>query len=282
VLEGQYNSQPIAEIDGIPVFSASDCYTVNYENIATDHLRHFEKTGHNPFMDEAHWNEIENSTAALIRKYIEPGNKILDVGVGMGRLLKKFPELDRYGMDISMKYLKHSKNAGINVCMSKIEDMPYKENYFDIITSTDVLEHVLDLNLAFTRILKVLKPGGVLICRVPYREDLSGYLAPNQPYDFVHLRNFDEYSIRILVEIIFKMNFVEWGLCGYAGGRIKYNSSIKKINSIIVRLLKMTKHFGDNFHMRICKRFRYPSEINFVVRKVDGEINTQSAGNPVK
>ena len=54
--------------------------------------------------------------------------------------------------------------------------MPYEDGFFDAIVACDVLEHVIDLNECCRQILRVLKPGGVLIVRVPFKEDLSPYL----------------------------------------------------------------------------------------------------------
>jgi hypothetical protein len=59
-------------------------------------------------MEEAHCLEIEDSKSDIVNKYCEPGDRLLDVGVGMGRLLDRFPNHDRYGMDISRGYLKHA------------------------------------------------------------------------------------------------------------------------------------------------------------------------------
>jgi SAM-dependent methyltransferase len=122
--------KPALKIENdIPIFSQPDFYTENYDRIADFHLKHFESTGHNPFMPEDHWKELEKSTKELVTKYAtESGAKILDVGVGMGRLLQHFPNLKRFGMDISRGYLEHAKDKGIEVCLSRIEEMPYKDN----------------------------------------------------------------------------------------------------------------------------------------------------------
>lgn len=111
-MDNVYQKDSISEVDGVPCFSVLDDYIENYEKISQDHLKVFLNTGHNPFMREDHWNEVENSTADLIKKYSNHKMKILDVGVGLGRLLEKFPELDRYGIDISDGYLNESKKKG--------------------------------------------------------------------------------------------------------------------------------------------------------------------------
>lgn len=263
--KSQYRKEPIEWFEDIPVFSTHDHYTENYERISVDHLRHFEKTGRNPFMNEDHWQEVESSTRKLISKYCSPGDKILDVGVGLGRLLESFPELDRYGMDISRGYLKYAKAKGINVCLSRIEDMPYHEHYFDCIVCTDVFEHVLDLNLSFTKIISVLKPGGFLIARVPYRESLKRYVDPSYPYDLVHLRNFDEYSAQLFLEKIMNVKLVEWSLCGYISGRQKVSVPIPKVNGLLRRGLDAVKLFGNTAYRLSSRILNNPSEMNLVV-----------------
>ena len=262
-----YNKKPKAHIEGIPIFSFPDFYIENYEKISEDHLKHFEKKGDNPFINESHWKEIESSTEILINRYVpEAGSKILDVGVGMGRLLERFPSMQRYGMDVSRGYLKHAKHKGINVCLSLIEDMPYRLNYFDAVVSTDVLEHVLDLNLAVKNILRVLKKDGILIIRVPLEEDLSTYLDEDYPYDLVHLRTFDEASLRLLFEKIFNVSVLEIGLTGYRGGPLRIGSKLRIYNSLVNRFLRMVKFFSDNVYYSISRFTCKPVEINVVIQ----------------
>lgn len=263
-----YKTEPINYVDDIPVFSDHDAYIDNYDLISGDHLSYFEKTGTNPFMNESHWLEIEQSTEQLINKYSKSlPLRILDVGVGMGRLLERFPNTERYGVDISLGYLKYAKEKKIEVCMAKIEDMPYKDNYFDIVVCTDVLEHVLDLNNAVNMILKTLKVGGIFIFRVPYKEDLSGYLAKGYPYDLVHLRSFDEYNLIMFYTKIFKCDVLEHQLTGYQGGQIKFVRHLKFLNWISKKFLGIVRRINTPTYKYLCSIVCLPIEINFVVRK---------------
>lgn len=82
--------------------------------------------------------------------------------------------------------------------MGNVEDLPYRDGAFDAVVCTDVLEHVIDLNAAVREIRRVLKPGGLAVVRVPYREDLAPYNDPRYPYSLAHVRNFDEHSLAIL------------------------------------------------------------------------------------
>ncbi len=256
------------EIQGeIPVFSARNQYIANYDQISADHLAFYSEDGSNPFMpDEEIWTEMEMSTAQMVRQYLPANGIILDVGVGMGRLLEHFPDAQRYGMDISIGYLELAQKKGIITCLALIEDMPYCDKIFDVVVCTDVLGHVIDLNSSLKNIFRVLKDDGTLIIRVPYREELKCYLTPGFPYHFVHLRNFDEYSLMILFTKIFNCTVRKMKtavLYAPAFGTFRGAGLIAKIirttTSILPAFLATT----------LRKLFLKPIEINVAVTKAE-------------
>lgn len=252
----------------VPVFSARDAYVENYERIAADHLAHFEATGRNPFMPEEFWVAAERVTADLLRRYGRTGERVLDVGCGMGRLLEPFGDLRRYGMDISAAYLDHAQRQGIEVCLARVEDMPYTDGLFDIVVCTDVLEHVLDLNVACAEMMRVTRDGGHLIVRVPYREDLSSYLSPALPYEFVHLRNFDEHALTLLFEKICRCKVVEVipgdVLLPWAASKCRL--PVRGIGFMFRVLAGVVRLLGRRAHRAFVRWAFDPPVINVVVR----------------
>ncbi len=260
-----YNRNPINTIDGLPIFSSKDGYIKNYDVISKDHLALIEKEGKH-FISEDLWKQCEASTSSLIQKYAKTGDRILDVGVGLGRLLSPFKNLERFGVDISLEYLKIAKTKNITCSLSKVEELPYKDKLFDIIVCTDVLEHVLDFNKSISEILRVLKPNGYLIIRVPYREDLSPYLAKSYPYFFVHLRSFDEFSLELFFSRIANCKTIEWNTAGDSiqYSRFKYPSSWMIINKLRRRIFNfLHKNFKSNY----VNKMLHKVEINYVVKK---------------
>ena len=102
--------------------------------------------------------------------------------------------------------------------MSSLEELPYSDRMFDAIVSTDVLEHVLRLDRAVDQLLRVLKPGGVLIVRVPNDENLSGYLGADQEFEFSHVRKFDLASLKLYFEKTRELEFLEHHYSGWLFG----------------------------------------------------------------
>jgi len=275
-----YKIPALAIEDGIPIFSQTDFYIENYDKISYDHVSAITSDSENPWITEKVWNEMEVGTLQLVLKYLEGNSnkRILDVGVGMGRLLGKIKEdypgqLELYGVDISSHYLRLAHSKGLNVAMVKNEDMPYKNEYFDMITCTDVLEHVEDLNLCVRKIIDCLKPGGIFIVRVPNREDLSSYLNPDYPYDLAHVRGFDEYSLELLFTRIFRQELLEKapGLLIVNAALIKYKLPFKGYHFLVINWLRMLKKMSNKWHDWTIEKLYYPTEINMVLRKPKDE-----------
>lgn len=268
-----YQSLPRKIIEGpdgqCPVFSDTDDYIKNYEKISADHLSVFEKEGTNPFMAEDFWNECEEITASLVGKFTPQGGTLLDVGCGMGRLLDMLPDYQRYGMDISAPYLSYAIKVGAEVCLAKVEDMPYKDGLFDTVVCTDVLEHVLDLNAAILQLFRVVKQDGHLVIRVPYRENLEPYLRPEYPYDMAHLRSFDEYSLRMLFEKVFNGKVVDEVQGPYLehGGYFKWPIQMRGLGFAVRNSLRISSLVSKSFRQLLVREIFRAVEISVVIRK---------------
>lgn len=97
---------------------------------------------------------------------LKSGEKVLDVGCNAGELLNKIVatyHVSGYGIDISDKTIGLAKkyNPFANkYIVGDAEKMPYRNNYFDAIISTDVLEHVPYPERVMAEIGRMLKPRG--------------------------------------------------------------------------------------------------------------------------
>jgi 2-polyprenyl-3-methyl-5-hydroxy-6-metoxy-1,4-benzoquinol methylase len=136
--------------------------------------------------------------AELVR--FKKGDRVCDLGSGKGHLVRALLGLgveQVTAVDISLSYLKLlQKNPRITPIQANAENFPFL-NEFDIIVSTDVLEHVLNMGSFLFCLNRALKLGGTAYIRVPYRENLISY-SPHFgcPYNFVHLRTFDRQTLK--------------------------------------------------------------------------------------
>jgi SAM-dependent methyltransferase len=65
-----------------------------------------------------------------------------------------------------------------------VRDADLPEGHFDVIYNAFVLEHVQGAELALANFVRWLKPGGLLIVRIPDRASVHGFLARMTPHWF--------------------------------------------------------------------------------------------------
>ena len=92
--------------------------------------------------------------------------RILDVGCGTGFFLNELENCgfrNLYGLDISEGMIKVAKTKTQNVkyCVSDMCRTCFPDNYFDIVIGIATLHHILNLELVFNEIFRILKRGGL-------------------------------------------------------------------------------------------------------------------------
>jgi ubiquinone/menaquinone biosynthesis C-methylase UbiE len=117
------------------------------------------------------------------------GSKILDAGCGPGFLLEAFAKsgFQVSGIDMSDKMLRRSAERlkiicpefPVNLDIGNVEELPYEDNYFDLVCSTGVIEYLAHDHVVLKEIFRVLRPGGYLVLPV------TNYWSPINCFDFV-------------------------------------------------------------------------------------------------
>lgn len=91
---------------------------------------------------------------------------VLDIGTGTGYLVEKFQEvgfINRiYAVDIAFGMLDviAKKNLKVNLLRSDANNLPFKDESFDLIVSNVAYQWIGDLSLAFKEVKRVLKENG--------------------------------------------------------------------------------------------------------------------------
>lgn len=129
-----------------------------------------------------HFLDIYNRQIVFdaINKYINKNadTSFIDIGCSSGYLLEevsaKYASFDNYGADYYVEGLDflHQKLPQIPLFQMDILKCDWKDNLFDIATMLNVLEHIKDDTAVLKRIIRLLKPNGILIMSVPMYQSL--------------------------------------------------------------------------------------------------------------
>lgn len=175
-----------------------------------------------------------------VSKFEKISGKILDYGCGSGVFLQllnqKFgSSVNLEGIDFQDDYeeTKHNGVFKINMIKQPHLNLPYEDEYFDIVFMIEVLEHLLPdrISLILNNLYRIIKPKGRLIISVPNNEILekSYKLCPNCNHYFhqtQHLHEFDRFTLKKVVELsAFKENNISTTSLSYFKNRqnqIKY------------------------------------------------------------
>ena len=128
-----------------------------------------------------------------LSRHARPG-KLLDVGCGRKPYQPLFCDrVEAYvGVDYPVTMVNSYRQSTQADAFANCLQLPFKDESFDTVLNTQVLEHVPDPKLLIAELSRVLKPGGVLILSAPMTWPLH-----EEPYDFYR---YTTYGLRSLLQ----------------------------------------------------------------------------------
>jgi SAM-dependent methyltransferase len=95
--------------------------------------------------------------------------RMLDVGCGDGSMLKLAEELgwDAEGVDFDADAVANARRKSLTVRAGALADQKYRDDSFDLVLMSHVIEHVPDPLGTMREIRRVLRPGAVLAVTTP-------------------------------------------------------------------------------------------------------------------
>jgi len=196
----------------------------------------------NIFMPKNHMDALYNSANPLV-KFVHnqrldqivkmmpnQNNKILDAGCGEGHLIQKLYSKNRknsyYGIDITKIALQEAKKRCPYAKLYKMDlsKINFKNEFFDIIICTEVLEHIYEYKDVIKELKRILKKGGYLVVSFPNEIlwTISRFLLRRKPIKVPdHVNQFAPNNIKSLIKLQliskiglpFKLPF--WGSLNY-------------------------------------------------------------------
>lgn len=131
---------------------------------------------------------------------LSPESRLADCGSGTGAFAAEMSRLcDVTAVDDhdeSLELLR--RRVGIQqVLQGSCTRLPLPDNSFDFVTALDVLEHVEDDHQAFRELLRITKPGGVILVTVPALMSLWS----DWDVSLRHFRRYNRAGLRHLVSL---------------------------------------------------------------------------------
>lgn len=162
-----------------------------------------------------------------ISKRLTASASTLNIGVGSGMLERMLVEKGCRvaALDPDESTIQRIKDLGVDARVGMAEKLPFDNARFDVVVASEVLEHLSPdrCREALLEICRTLKPGGLFLGTVPYREHLADNLVvcPDCEHRFHrwgHQQSFDKQTLTDLLsqnfDVLFlsRRSFVPWSL----------------------------------------------------------------------
>jgi SAM-dependent methyltransferase len=109
-----------------------------------------------------------------IERWLPVQGNIVDIGCGVGDLLaevhRRCPGATLHGLDFSAKAIEKARarfHSDSFLCHVLHQDIPYPSHEFDVVLCTDVLEHLEYPKRIVEELVRICRPGGMVVIVVP-------------------------------------------------------------------------------------------------------------------
>lgn len=115
--------------------------------------------------------------------------RVLEIGAGGGFLLKVLRERgfrNLAGSDITVSAIEEMsrRDGGLTVVAADAESLPFRDGSFDMVISSDVIEHLVRTDNHIDDVYRVLAPGGKYMLKTPNRLPAELYYRLRGLYDY--------------------------------------------------------------------------------------------------
>lgn len=131
----------------------------------------------------------------IVKNFQEARN--LEIGPGN---FPKIPIKNGFFLDVSDTAIRNLEESGGYAVVGNAIDLPFKNNFFDLIVAIEVMEHIGNDKKALSEIARVLKPSSFFLFSVPLKPELYD----EADHMVGHARR---YEIKELIELLTENGF---------------------------------------------------------------------------
>ena len=155
-----------------------------------------------------------------------PHGRLLEVGCGSGRMLKAMQDKGWHavGVDPDPIAIKNAKSKGLVVHQGILADQKFKNDSFDAIVLSHVIEHVPDPLSLLKECERVLKPGGHLVLITPNNKSFCHQLFKSDWRSLEPPRHLYVFNLETLKQISRKAGF----------HNVKLETTIRDVNNTFI------------------------------------------------
>lgn len=186
-------------------------------------------------------------------------NRLLDSGCGLGWFLTVAKERgwEVFGTEFSQAAVSICSEKGITMKEGALSVSMFEENYFDVITSFEVIEHINNPHDELNSISRLLRPGGLFYCTTPnFNSAMRYYLGAD--YNIIEYPEHLSYYTRSTLNKLASMHGldnVKFLSTGISITRLKQSKSneVEKICSSKSEDEKLRDNIESRWYMKAVK-----------------------------
>jgi 2-polyprenyl-3-methyl-5-hydroxy-6-metoxy-1,4-benzoquinol methylase len=217
------------------------------------------------------------SVCRIVRDHFNSRDQtLLDFGCGYGGFSIPFARLgyEVYGFDISPSNISLAQSLAdqygladrTHFSVQCAEHLDYPSEYFDAIIGVDILHHV-EIRPAVVECLRMLKPGGIVVFREPFKVPIFDTLrnsalgrwivpitASFERYVTEDERKLTAMDLQAIREIACEVSVERFRVISRLDKLIGDDSTVRKLDLYLLRALPFLKRLGGTVVLTIRKR----------------------------
>lgn len=192
-----------------------------YQDIrpSSDEIARFYPSGYAPHATYLSESDTQTRLASfgvlrrvrIVTKYVPNAGRLLDIGCATGRFIAMMRDVAGWqvtGVELNAEAAAAAiQRWGLDVRVGEFLTVSLEPGTFDVVTAWDTLEHLYSPVAALGHIWRLLRPGGVLILRVPHVESVNRWVFGRYWAGWDLPRHLYLFTNRVLLQLLTDAGF---------------------------------------------------------------------------